>query len=186
MASPGAALSCRPMFVRRRLWLIRLLAVPIGFVVITVGLFVIPPTGKAPHADAVVLFDEGTGIRLATAVHLVETGAAPVLVISYGPNRPQDCLTGPANVQVVCFSPDPDSTQGEARQIAALAIEHHWSSLIFVTDTAHVFRARFRLERCFDGKLIAMTSHLTPREWVFRLGYEWVATAKALLVQRNC
>ncbi len=174
------------MFMRRNRWLTRIAAAVIGFVVMTVGLFVMPPTGHSPHADAVVLFDDGTGFRLATAVRLVTTGAAPVLVISHQPERRQDCLTGLTNVQIFCFSPDPDSTQGEARQIAAIAIEHHWSSLIFVTDTAHVFRARYRLERCFEGNLIAMTTRLTPREWAFRLPYEWFATAKAVFMQRGC
>jgi uncharacterized SAM-binding protein YcdF (DUF218 family) len=174
------------MFWRWGRWPKTIAAILLGLVISTVALFVLPPSGGVQHADAVVLIDDGEGYRLKTAVRLVKAGAAPILVISHRPDRPQDCLTDIPNVTIYCYNPNPNTTQGEARKIGELASQQHWKSVIFVTDRAHVFRARFRLEQCFDGKLTAVTSPMPSGYWPYRLPYEWAATLRALTLQRTC
>ena len=55
---------------------------------------------------------------------------APVLVISHRYDRPQDCLTNIANVTIICFHPDPDSTQGEAVAYALWNLEDRGPMMI--------------------------------------------------------
>lgn len=157
-----------------------------AFAALSGALFVVPDKGHADKADAIVLIDDGEGIRLPTALALAQAGRAPNLVISHRLDRPQDCVAGWIGVTVRCFTPDPDTTRGEAEQIGAIAKANHWTSLIFVTDTPHVTRARFRLERCFDGQLTAVTSRIKTDEWLWRIGYEWGASMKALATERTC
>ena len=84
-------------------------------------------------------------------------GVAPTLVISDG--RAQDypqanvLCRGGQSFQVICFSPDPYSTRGEAEGVARLARKHHWRSLVVVTSRYHVFRSRILFKRCFKGPL---------------------------------
>jgi uncharacterized SAM-binding protein YcdF (DUF218 family) len=174
---------------RRNLWLIAIATMAaLVFALVTLTTFVRPTTGHISSPDAIVLIDDGIGVRLKTAIRLAEEGKAPNLVISHRPDRPQDCVSGIANVTIYCFSPEPDSTQGEARKIGALAAEHGWKSLVFVTDPPHVYRARFRLSRCTKAKLAAVTTRVPGglRTWVWRVEHEWLGSAQAVLVNRGC
>jgi hypothetical protein len=42
------------------------------------------------------------------------------------------------------------------------------------------------MRRCFPGSIYVTTAPLPAYEWPYALAYEWVATIKALLLQRNC
>lgn len=140
------------------------------------------------RADAVVVFDgPDYPARFRRGMQLAQGGAAPFLVISttpafVGTNR---CLSVPG-VRVLCFLPDPLTTQGEAREIRALATRYGWRSVVLVTTRFQATRARLRVERCFAGEV-----HLSPvsprlRAWPRDIAYEWGATAKALFLQRSC
>lgn len=155
-------------------------------VAISAAVFVFPSTGAVTHADAVVFFDDGTGVRLGTAIGLIRAGAADTLVISYRPDRLQDCRSDLGATTVICFNPSPDNTRGEAQRIGAIARDHGWTSLIFVSDTPHLFRARILLERCFTGTLTAVKSSVTAIDWPIRVAYEWAATARTLTTSRSC
>ena len=61
------------------------------------------------------------------------------------------CAGRPAPVPVVCFHPVPYSTRGEARSVARLAVNHHWTSVLVVTSRYHIARAGILFDRCFDG-----------------------------------
>ncbi len=59
-----------------------------------------------------------------------------------------------AEVEVLCFAPDPSTTRGEARGFTALAAEHGWkSALVLGTSREHVERVRLYFSRCWDGTL---------------------------------
>ena len=87
-------------------------------------------------------------------------GLGSTLVISDGnasgwPQGNRLCA-GNASFKVVCFLPRPYSTRGEARGFARLARAHGWHSVIVVTSTYHVRRARMLFKRCFDGRVEAV------------------------------
>lgn len=56
-------------------------------------------------------------------------------------------------VEVLCFKPDPSTTQGEAMKLRELAEQRGWKTVTAVTFTQHVPRSRLILERCFPGEL---------------------------------
>jgi uncharacterized SAM-binding protein YcdF (DUF218 family) len=111
---------------------------------------------------------------------------APVLAIS-SPNRgkwPKArslCAgrTKVARVRVLCFQPNPFSTQGEARAVARLARAHGWSRVVVVTSTFHVTRARMLFRRCYPGKLWMVG---TSSPW-WKLPEEWASETGKLIVQ---
>ena len=87
---------------------------------------------------------------------------------------------------MICFDPNPATTQGEAEFAGRLARRYHWRSIALVTTTPQDTRARLRLERCFSGEVYVVTAPLPAQDWPHALVYEWGATLKALFLQRAC
>ncbi len=147
---------------------------------------------SAPQSDAVVLFVGGRGERLEAALGLMRDRAAAVLVIPNGalngwPEANALC-SQPQAFEVLCPNPDPDTTIGEAHEIASLASERGWESMVMVTSRYHVSRARLLLERCFDGDLYAIGAEtdLSFSDWSARAWHEWWANLDAHVVHRSC
>jgi uncharacterized SAM-binding protein YcdF (DUF218 family) len=177
--------------------LLRLLLVLLGvaavLVALTYPLFVWPATDQPGTADAVVVFAGGDGERQDEGIRLVREGVAPVLVISDGglPNsgKARVCRERPAGLRLVCFSPDPATTRGEARRFAELAEREGWRSLVLVTSTYHLRRAGLLLDRCYDGQLRRVATPLYndySYETGQQLASEWLAVAAALTLHRSC
>ena len=174
---------------RRRRFLIAAAVLLVAvFCAATARLFVWPTRGMPARVDAIVMLD-GPGDRLSTALGLAWAQRAPVAVISRG--SPQwangsSCAPQIPGVRVICFSPDPATTQGEAEFAGRLARRYHWRSIVLVTTAPQDTRARLRVERCFPGSIYVMTAPLHAYDWPYTLAYEWGATIKALLLQRSC
>jgi uncharacterized SAM-binding protein YcdF (DUF218 family) len=158
----------------------------------TAKLFFLPATDTVERVDAIVLFVGGRGERLALAERLMNDGYASNLVVPNGlasewPEGNRACSeTRP--YRVFCPRPEPDTTRGEARAIASLAQAEGWRRVIAVTSTYQVSRAGLLLARCFDGAVLTVKA--SPRlgvvGWVRRVGHEWPAWSRAVLVDRNC
>jgi hypothetical protein len=174
---------------RRRRFLIAAAALLLAaFGAATTRLFVWPERGMPARVDAIVMLN-GPGDRLHTALGLAWAHRARVAVISRGSPywaRSSRCAPQIPGVRVICFSPDPATTQGEAEFTGRLARRYHWHSIVLVTTTPQDTRARLRMRRCFPGSIYVTTAPLPAYEWPYALAYEWVATIKALLLQRNC
>ena len=180
---------------RRRLWpALALGAVLLLLLIIlaTARLFLWPSTDSPEGADAVVIFAGGSGERLAAAERLMTHGLAPNLVIPNGmaPEWPAGnrACSDPLPYEVHCPRPDPDTTRGEARVIAALAEEEGWRRLILVTSSYQLSRARLLLGRCLDGEVLAVRAQpqLSAVAWARRVGHEWLAWTHAMTIQRRC
>jgi uncharacterized SAM-binding protein YcdF (DUF218 family) len=152
------------------------------------------PSDKTPaHADAVVVLSGARNARLDPGIRLVQEGVAPVLVVSGASLDPRWhkarrlCAAGRVGrARVECFTPVPYSTRGEARAIARLAKAHGWDSVVVVTSTFHVRRARMLIGRCYHGGL----SVVGVRSPWWRLPEEWATETGKLAVQltaqRSC
>jgi uncharacterized SAM-binding protein YcdF (DUF218 family) len=178
----------RPV-VRRRRWR-RLAAAGLILVVIlavaTGRLFIWPAQGAPSHVDAIVVLG-GPGDRLGKGLELAARDRAPVLAISEGLEVPPSlCRPRSQAPRVICFQPDPLTTQGEAQAAARLARQYGWRSIVLVTTPDQDTRARIRFERCFSGGLYVETTPLPASQWIYQLAYQWAATAKALVLQRSC
>ena len=180
---------------RRRIIAAALAVLVAACCVTTARLFMFPARGMPAHVDAIVML-RGRGDRFQEALKLAYQHRAPYLVISLGSSfpglRPHGsqpvfrCGPPIPRVTVLCFPPDPATTQGEAEEVGRLAATYHWRSVVLVTITPQDSRARLRVERCFRGKVYVMTGSLHAYAWPYELAYEWAATIKALIFQRSC
>jgi uncharacterized SAM-binding protein YcdF (DUF218 family) len=172
--------------VFRRILLV-LAALVVAWLVACAFLFVWPRADAAPaRADAVVVLSGARDLRLDPALRLVRRGVAPLLAISGGRDDPRWrtalrlCAAGKTgSVRVVCFTPRPLSTRGEARAVARLARLRGWRRVVVVTSTFHITRARVLLDRCYHGRLWLVGARAP---W-WRLPEEWASETGKLLVQ---
>lgn len=168
-----------------------LLAAAIGlsaFAGLTARLFVWPDLPPLPPQVDAIIELAGPGIRDAAALALAREHRAPVLiqstVVSEAGTR--KCLPPVPGVTILCFHPDPATTRGEARTIGDMARRHHWHSVALVTTPDHAWRARLRVARCFPGAIYVAPSPLPLRDWLMAIPYQWAATVKALVFERDC
>ena len=173
----------------RRLVLLVVLVLVAGWVAVVVR-FVLRPVQQNPrHADAVVVL-AGDHLRLGKALELMTRRVAPTLVISDGlaPGwREANWLCrGRARFRVVCFRPDPYSTRGEARAVARLAAARGWRSVLVVTSTYHVTRARLLFDRCTQAR-VSVTGSTYRRSLIpLEVFLEPAKLVYALVVARRC
>ncbi|HEY5160049.1 MAG TPA: YdcF family protein [Gaiellaceae bacterium] len=136
-------------------------------------LFVWPRQDHPRRADAIIVLSGDMEHRFPRALELARSRVAPVLVVSDGarsswaPARILCAHPGGQRFRVVCFRPDPYSTRGEARGALTLAERYHWRSLLIVTSTYHVYRARLLFKRCLDGHArVYATGARSSRAWL--------------------
>ena len=171
---------------RWRRWLIALAVLIVVFLGTTARLFIWPGQGLPARVDALVSLDTPGG-TLGTAQRLAEQHRAPNLVISLGtPLSGYGCPHPIPGVRLICFNPDPGTTQGEAQYVGRLARKYHWRSVAIVTITPQETRARLRVERCFRGPVYTQGTSIGLTSWPYQVGYEWGALFKALFLQRSC
>ena len=146
-----------------------------------------PAQDEARRADAVVVL-AGDHLRLGKALELMTRHTAPTLVISdglaHGWRQANRLCRGGAGrrFRVLCFRPDPYSTRGEARAVARMAAARGWRSVLVVTSTYHVTRARLLFDRCvgasvsvtgstYRRSLIPLEVFLEPAKLVYALAF---------------
>lgn len=175
---------------RRMRWQRALIVLAVLFVTfwaLTARLFIWPAQGMPPRVDAIVMLEGPGDSRLNVAVRLAAQHRAPFLVISRGSVASHvPCPPQVPGVTMICFNPEPATTQGEAEFIGRLARKHHWQSIAVVAITPQVSRARLRVERCFAGQVYVVTAPIGPSAWPYEIAYEWAASVKALVIQRGC
>jgi uncharacterized SAM-binding protein YcdF (DUF218 family) len=153
--------------------------------------YVFPREDRLERSDAIVVLG-GLDSEPVTrrALELAGDGYSDRVIISDsfgGDTRPASLCDTFTEVDVECIHPLPASTAGEAAAIERLAQERGWSSVIVVTGTYHVSRARFMFERCYSGK-VSVTAAEVPLgigeeayQWLYQTG----AFVKAL-VEPGC
>lgn len=128
-----------------------------GLVLMVVGIAVVQfpaTTRNPPNVDAVVVLGALDQDDMAAAGRILNSGTTSTLVLSVADGEWGTlCEDFPPGITVICFRPDPSTTQGEAEAIGQLAEKHGWRSLAVVTWTTHVARSRVLISRCFDGDL---------------------------------
>ncbi len=150
-----------------------------------------PETDPVPkRADAVVVLGGGGGERLDEGLRLMENAVAPVLVISDGNRRGWEeanrLCDGAAGFEVVCFKPEPERTQGEAREVARIARERGWKRIVVVTSDYHAIRAGRLFRRCFGHDVPAVDAGPDGMPGIGQIVHEWLAYAHALVIEREC
>jgi hypothetical protein len=162
------------------------------FCVLTAVLFVYPDLNPPQRSDAIVVLGGHGKPAFEKGVSLAAQGYAPKLVLSL--QDLESCehykalLAVPlSKVQVNCFTPNPQTTQGEARAIEAFAKQFHWTRIIVVVPTTQASRARLRIGRCYSGQVLVDAYPLQGiGQWLYQFAYEWGAMFKAVVLQPSC
>lgn len=146
-----------------------------------------PDLSRHGPYDAVVALGGGPH-RLEKAVELVESGTAPLLLVSGGDRGrlPRSVCSGArqiSGVEVVCFDPVPPTTQGEVHTVAEIVAHRGLDSIVVVTNGSHAHRTRLMF-----GKCVAADSTVYPVAGLplvtlpYQLIHEAGGVAKFLLV----
>ena len=189
--SPAGTLRCS-LVSWKRILLAAAGLLALVWIAATVRLVFIPDEDAPGKADAVIVLSGSKHERLDRGLELMREGAAPTLVISGGfdprqPTASRLCHAGKGNgFEVVCFTPDPDSTRGEAQATGRLATEHGWKRVVLVTSRFHVSRARMLFDRCVDGDVDAVG---VPYPWTSipaAVAGEWVKLGLSVTIARSC
>jgi uncharacterized SAM-binding protein YcdF (DUF218 family) len=169
------------------------LAVAVVFWLVVAGwLFVSPSSDQLRPVDAVVVF-AGGGPRADQGVELIEQGLADTIVFFSAWVEDLDlwavafCNARSVEVpgHVMCFEPDPQTTQGEARGLARLAETNDWDEVVVVVSTDQVWRARLLVGRCWPGEvLVSAVDH--DQSALYRMVYETGASLEAVTFKRGC
>ena len=184
------------MAVTRRRPRIRWVVVPVCLLIAAVigGLpvYVRPQVDPLRHADAILVLGGDGFSRYRLGIDLGMQGWAPKVILSNPGTDDEEwltkaCNTPPSGIKLDCFVPDPPTTVGEGRELRRLAERHRWRSVIVVTFTPHISRARFILQRCFDGELIMVASptHISLLDWPVEYVYQTAGYVRAAL-QPGC
>ena len=133
------ALPLKALPRRRWRWrwiaLTTVLVLIIAFCAVSARLFVWPATGMPARVDAIVVIG-GPGDRVDYGLQLARENKAPYLVFSKGLGwlPPGICTQHVGPATVICFQPNPDTTQGESEGFARLAKQYDWRSVAVVTS----------------------------------------------------
>ncbi|WP_233211572.1 YdcF family protein [Mycobacterium sp. shizuoka-1] len=157
-------------------------------------LFTRPHADPLSKADAIVVLGGENDGRLQYGLQLAEQGYAHTVVLSnaYAGNAAdladfdQACASGTPAITVVCFTPSPFTTRGEAMYVTRLAKQHHWTHVIVVSWNYHVVRARYIFHQCFDGNVtmrpVPRAYDFPPWRWAAEYAYQYAGLVKALVL----
>lgn len=162
---------------------------------IGIQLYVLPATDAPKNADVLFVLAPA-GDRMEQAGRLMDQGFGETLAISFPlgqADNPDPAICNESRAyRIVCFSPDPVTTQGEARALRLLSREHSWKSANVLTMQSHITRARLILERCYEEdlrmvahwqKLPVLSLESPQKSWAYRYAYETAAFIKVALNQ---
>lgn len=168
------------------------------FVWVFAGLFlyVWPQTDTPAAVDALFVLAP-QGARTEQAEQLMEQGIADTLAIS----APRDDAANDhlckqkRTYRIICFDPEPVTTQGEARAIEAISNAYGWESVSVLTAQFHVTRSRILIQRCYKGRLVMIPfvqpmpivklPNVGESSWAYHYVYESAALVKVAL-RRAC
>lgn len=167
------------------------IALVLAFLGLSARLFVWPHQDSPKHADAVIVLAGARAPRLNKGLALMRRKVAPTLVISDAPivGWPQAnrLCAGHAAFKVICFKAKSYSTRGEAEEIGQLVRKHRWRTVVIVTSTFHVTRARLLVKRCVKhARVEAVGAHYSLGDLPRYVFSEWGKLIYAEVIGRSC
>lgn len=183
---------------RRILAVLEAIALVVVVILIDMGIsgyfvFANAKIDQLQRADAIIVLGGEHDGREDYALHLAREGWAPTVVMSNpywdgDPVMPRVCRSA-ADVEVICFRPDPSTTRGEAEMMRRLADERSWKKIIVISWRYHLPRARLVFQQCFSDDPDAAVMIDVPRRyrysvlgWEFVFAYQWGGLGKAAIL----
>ncbi|WP_169746748.1 YdcF family protein [Demequina silvatica] len=175
--------------------LLALVAAGIAFVLVGLPLYVYPAHDEPREVDAVYVLGSPMDMRMDLAEQMVADGLTDTVVVSISedpaerqwvPQAVEACETS-QEYTIICGTPDPFTTRGEARWLRDLQEEHGWESVGVITVAPHISRTRVIMGRCWDGDIAYFESGepLWFELWVEQYLYQTAAFVKVAF-ERGC
>lgn len=171
---------------------VTVLVVGISITAAGLPLYVFPVVADSPRrADAILVLGGLQDGREYYALSLAQRGLAPTVFVSNPYDEPSKYMRSvcdePHGVEVICFDPSPRTTRGEARALRDEAARRGWKSVMVVTNTPHVTRAKYIVGRCFPGEITMLDfrTHLSVSYWAWMYAYQTGGFVRAFL-QGGC
>ncbi len=173
--------------MRLRRFGVALVVAVFAFAVAGLPVFVFPPQGDPTDADLVYVIGPPQQERLDLAAEIRDSNGHPPLLVSVSDSRHGERSVDAASVEAchrrgtTCRTPDPFTTAGEARLLAAFAATHHVGKTVVITFTPHVARTRYIFEKCYAGDVtvVGVDTRMSVLDWVFQYAYQSAAFVKA-------
>lgn len=149
-----------------------------------------PRIDDVASADAIYVIGPATDSRIERAEQLLQQGVADSLVVSATAERAKEIAlcADPKQYDVVCEQPTPFTTLGEAVFIDYVAESRGWTSVIVITQEAHVERARGYFDRCYSGesRVVSDGAHASLGETLWHLIYQGAGYFKYYFITNGC
>jgi uncharacterized SAM-binding protein YcdF (DUF218 family) len=146
--------------------------------------YVLPRVDAPARADAILVLGGAHDGREELGLRLAREGYAPRVLFSdpyqVSPLINRICHGG-YSFEVDCFNPDPPTTRGEGRELAARARAGSWRRVLVITFTPHVSRARYILGKCWGGSILMLDArpHISLGRWAYNYIYQSAGYIKA-------
>lgn len=150
-----------------------------------VSAFRFPRVDPPAHTEAYYFLASNGGTSgLHLGLEKVPTDAAVVISVTESlaglPDYQAACAR--TDREVHCVTPDPLTTQGEARTFTRLAHEQRWQSVTVISQLSHTTRTRILMERCYSGTILLNPVDMeNTAMWLMALVYESGAMVKTWL-----
>lgn len=184
--------------IRRNLLAVLSIVLPVLLVsMVGVGgyfTFTKAPVDEIEQADAIIVLGGEHDGREAYGVSLAEKGVADTVVLSdpYGTSdavMKKYCGTETDTYDVLCETPEPSTTRGEAMFTQQLAEERGWDHVIVISWRFHLPRARYIFDQCFAGEVtmqaVPRTYNFSLVHWEYTYLYQLAGFTKAV-IQGDC
>ena len=117
--------------------------------------YVTPRDDTPQAADVVVVLGGAGGERAELGIELAERLDAPLVLSSsasvFGQRQGRTC-----GRDAICFDPVPETTAGEAENIARMAEQQGWDHVVVATSSFHTSRSRFLFEQCLGEDRVSV------------------------------
>jgi hypothetical protein len=152
-----------------------------------VTLYGFPSPADEAGTDLLYVIGPATQPRIDEAESILHSSAGVRLLVSVlPPQSSKEYVAAKMPIcdqeRVLCESPEPMTTKGEALMLEDYARTHDVHKVAVITFTPHVARTRYIFARCapdLDVQVIGVDEHLSLGDWVYQFGYQTTAFVKA-------
>ncbi|GAB3133893.1 YdcF family protein [Tsukamurella serpentis] len=140
--------------------------------------------------DAIIVLGGEHDGREQYGITLAEAGYASTVVLSNPYGSRDHVMSGLCDrtqngVTVRCETPEPSTTRGEAMITERLSERFGWRSVIVISWSYHLTRARYIYSNCFSGQTVMQAVprkyEYGPADWTLIYLYQFTGTLKAVL-----
>lgn len=122
---------------------------------VSLRVFIYPSHPEVKDVDTVFVPATIPG-RFAAVEEIMSQGIADTLVVSVPeiPNiPPPEICESNREYEIICVTPRPSTTQGEAIAISQIAHSENWNKIAVLTFDAHSYRTKLLISRCWNKEI---------------------------------